>query len=100
MQGKNQTVVALLTFFRMGLLGAAHIWGEAKKAPSLKYVTHILQWWNLAQLHFTKGRSKLSSNLNDIVDVVMLPNIGNSSISMREVVLTSILYGLDQKNLF
>ena len=28
---------------------------------------------------------------NDIVDVVMWPKFGNSSISMREVIITSIL---------
>ena len=33
---------------------AAHGWGGgAKRSPSLKYLTHILQWWNLAQLHLT-----------------------------------------------
>ena len=29
----------------------------------------------------------------------MWPKFGNSSISVREVVITSILYGFDQKNL-
>ena len=41
---------------RDGLLRAAHdrggIWG-AKRSPFLKFVTHILQWWNLAQLYLT-----------------------------------------------
>ena len=32
--------------------------GRGKKAPSRKSVTHILQWWNLAQLYLTKRRSK------------------------------------------
>ena len=32
--------------------------GGGKKAPSLKSVTHILQWWNLAQLYITQRRSK------------------------------------------
>ena len=40
----------LLTLFTMGLFAAAHGW-VAKKVPSLKSVTYILQWWNLAQLH-------------------------------------------------
>ena len=45
-----------LTLFKMGLFGAAHGWGvggggEAKSSPSLKSSTHILQWWNLAQLY-------------------------------------------------
>ena len=37
---------------------------------------------------------------NYIVDVFMWPKFDNSSISMREVISTSILWGLDQKNLF
>ena len=32
-----------LTLFRMGLFGAAHRMGEAKRCPSLNSVTHILQ---------------------------------------------------------
>ena len=38
----------------MGLFGAAHGWGGAKKTPSLKSVTHILQWSNLAHLYLLK----------------------------------------------
>ena len=37
---------------QMGFLGAGHGWGE-KGSPSLKSVTHILHWWNLAQLYPT-----------------------------------------------
>ena len=33
----------LLTLFRMGVFGAAHGWGEAKRPLSLKSVKHILQ---------------------------------------------------------
>ena len=33
----------------------------------------------------------LSGKLNYIVDVVMLPKFGNSSISLREVIIASIL---------
>ena len=32
--------------------------GRILALPSLKYVTHILQWWNLAQLYLTQRRSK------------------------------------------
>ena len=35
----------------------------------------------------------LSRDWNYIVDVVMWPKFGNSSISMREVIITSILKG-------
>ena len=48
----------ILTLFRMGIFGAVHGWGRAKKAPSLKSVTHILQWWNLAQIYLAQRRSK------------------------------------------
>ena len=42
----------------------------------------------------------LSLNLNYTVDVVMWPKFGNSSISLREVIITSILWGFDQRNHF
>ena len=35
-----------------------------------------------------------------IVNVLMWPKSGNSSMSMREVIIISILYGFDQKNHF
>ena len=55
----NRNQLIRLTLFRMGFFGAAHGWGRNKKAPpSLKSVTHILQWWNLAQLYLTQRRSK------------------------------------------
>ena len=42
----------------------------------------------------------LSRDSNYIVDVTMWPKFDNSSISMREVIIISILYGFDQKNRF
>ena len=42
----------------------------------------------------------LSRDSNYIVDVVMWPKFGNSSISVREVIITSILQGFDQKKHF
>ena len=39
-------------------------------------------------------------NSNHIVDAFMWPKFGNSSISMREVITTSILQGFDHKNRF
>ena len=45
--------------------------------------------------------NKVSSHdSNYIVDVVMWPKFGNSSISMKEVFKTSILLGFDKKNHF
>ena len=37
---------------------------------------------------------------NFIVDKVMWPKFGSSSISMREVIVTAILQGFDQKKYF
>ena len=51
----------LLNLFGMGFFEAAHEW-LAKKASSLKSVTYILQWWNLAQLCFTQRRSEKYMN--------------------------------------
>ena len=42
----------------------------------------------------------LSRNSNYIIDVVIWPKFGNCSISMRKVIKTSILWGVDQKNRF
>ena len=42
----------------------------------------------------------LSRDSNYTVHVVMWPKSGNSGISMREVIITSILWGFEQKNQF
>ena len=42
----------------------------------------------------------LLCDLNYTVDVVMSLKFANSSISMRDVIITSILKGFDKKNLF
>ena len=41
----------------------------------------------------------LSCESNYIVDVIMWPQFDNCSISIREVILTSILYRLEEKKL-
>ena len=47
------------TLFRWAFLGLLTDGGRAKSPPpSLKSVTHILQWRNLAQLYLTQRRSK------------------------------------------
>ena len=46
------------------------------------------------------GVTKKFFVINYVVDVVMWTKFGNSSVSLREVIITSILYGLDQKNQF
>ena len=54
----------LLTLFRMAFSGLLTDGGggTAKRPPSLKSVTPIVQWWNLAQLYLTQGRSKKYMN--------------------------------------
>ena len=42
----------------------------------------------------------LSRDSNHIIDVVMWPKFGNCSISLRKVIITSILWGFNQKNRF
>ena len=42
----------------------------------------------------------LSRDLNYIVDVVMWQKFGNSSIFMKEVIITSILWGFEQEDFF
>ena len=42
----------------------------------------------------------LSRDLNYIVDVAMWQKFGNSSIFMKEVIITSILWGFEQEDFF
>ena len=60
----NDVFRMLLTLFRMGFFGAAHGWGGrgAKRPPSLKPFTHILQLWNLAHLYLTQRTAKKYMN--------------------------------------
>ena len=54
-----------LTLFRIGLFKAAYGWGRQKGFPSVKAVTHILELWNLAQLHLTQRR--LTKYVNHVI---------------------------------
>ena len=56
--------------------------------------------YDLIILKYDATNQILSRDLNDIVDAVMWPKFGNSSISIREVIITSILLGFHQKNHF
>ena len=67
----------------MGIFGATYGWGEegrAKSPPSLKSVTHIMPWWNLAQLYLSKRRSK-----KHITHVILLLSSAKISISSTEI---------------
>ena len=61
----------------------------------------IKTFWNKVYgvlIYFHDVTNKiLSGDSNYIVDVVMWPKFGNSNISIREVIRTSILQGFDQK---
>ena len=75
---------------------------------SLKMATpgllKITVFWNKGYdviIHVDDVTNKiLSHDSNYIIDVLMWPKFGNSSISMRQVITTSILQGFDQKNRF
>ena len=56
-------------------------------------------FWVIIYVHGVTNKI-LSRDLDYIVDVVMWSKFGNSSISMREVIIISILLGFDQKNHF
>ena len=64
----------------------------------------ITVFWNKGYdviIHVDDVTNKiLSHDSNYIIDVLMWPKFGNSSISMRQVITTSILQGFDQKNRF
>ena len=75
---------------------------------SLKMATpgllKITVFWNKGYdviIHVDDVTNKiLSHDSNYIIDVLMWPKFGNSSISMRQVITTSILQEFDQKNRF
>ena len=77
--------VALLTLFRMGFFGAGHGWGDQKGLPSLKPVTHILQWWNVAVIPYLKKIQKLYESHDTPLEFCwhqhLLPEISNFFIS-------------------
>ena len=57
--GFKHTFIALNPIQDRLFRGCTRIGGAGpKRPPSVKSVTHILQWWNLTQLHLTQRRSK------------------------------------------
>ena len=85
----------MLARFRMGLF-----WDSSHTLCLLKIKVFLSKRYDVL-FYACKVTSKiLSSDSNDIVDVVMWPKIGNSSISMGEVTLTSILKRFDQEHHF
>ena len=56
-------VYLFLSLFRMGFFRAAQGRGGGdQRPPSLKSVTHIIKWWNLAASYLTQRRSKKYMN--------------------------------------
>ena len=64
----------------------------------------IRAFWNkgydvITSVHHVTNKFLLR-DLNYIIDLVTWPKFGNYSISIRKVIITSILWGFDQKNRF
>ena len=114
-QWKKGIETAQLTLFRMGIFGPAL---ESLKICSINLVIIFIMSAKMAtpgflkiMVFWNKGYDVISyvddvtnkilpRDSNYIVDVFMWPKFGNCSISMREVITTSILKGFDQKNHF
>ena len=103
----------------MGLFGAADGWNLSNiKVVLISMVAVLMMSEKLStlglrkiKLFWNKGydivmsvhdvtNKILSRELNYTVDLVMWPKLGNSRSSMREVIITSILWGFHQKNEF
>ena len=66
---------------------------------SAKMVTSQLLAGDVITFVYDFINENSSRDSNYTVDVVMWPKFSNSSISVKEAIITSILLGLDQKNL-
>ena len=65
---------------------------------SAKMVTLQLLAGDVITFAYDVINENSSRDSNYIIDVVMWPKFGNSSISMKAAIITSILLGFDQKN--
>ena len=82
----------------MDFFGAGHGWGRGRKISAKMAIPGLLKitvFWNegydvIISVHDVTNKI-LSRNSNYIVDVVMWLKFGNSNISMREVIIISIL---------
>ena len=77
----------VLTLFRMGIFWAVYGWVD-KKNPSLKSVSHILQWWKLEQLYlilkrFEKHMNHVTHTLNSAEISIFLGEISNFCDAMK-----------------
>ena len=114
---KKQGLKKILTVFRMGLFKAPYGWGQEKRKNFLQVLKgcfdkHGFNFDDVTKIghsipsenedilkqrlwphNFSLGRHQkfFSLDSNYTVDVVMWADFGISSISMREVIITSIL---------
>ena len=78
----------------MGFFEATHGWGGAKSPTALGFLKIKLFWKNSYNVIISDNdvtNKFLSCGSSYIVGVVMWPKFGNSNISMKEVIITSIL---------
>ena len=75
---------------------------SAKLAASalLKRKISWFKGYDVIILDYDVTNEILSRDSNYIADLVMWPKFGNSSISIREIVITSIVLEFDQKKCF
>ena len=75
---------------------------SAKLATSalLKRKISWFKGYDVIILDYDVTNKILSRDSNYIVELVMWPKFGNSSIFIREIVITSIVLGFDQKKCF
>ena len=69
----------ILTLFRMGIFGDDHRWGG--RPTSLKSVTHILKWWNLAVVPYLK---KIQKYMNHVTHPVSSADISFFSLEISK----------------
>ena len=93
----------LLTFFeslKIFLINMVTIFMMSAKMTTLSFLEIKIFWdedyGTIISVHDVTNKI-LTCHSNYVVVSVMWPKFGNSSISVREVIMTSILYGFDQK---
>ena len=85
-------VAVLTTSARLASLGLLKINVFWNKRYDVIISAHDQKIWHVMSPKMTCHQKILSCDSNCIVDVVMWPKLGNSSISIREVIITSILF--------
>ena len=76
------------------------MWAKLASPGLLKIKIYQNKVYDVIFRDYDVTNSILSRDSNYYVDVVIWPKFGNSSISVREVIIALILWGFDQKNHF